>query len=41
MRVMIASHSKPTLKESCLVRMTMTEPLSPKKKAPTIADWGF
>ncbi len=36
---MIGSHSKPTLQESCLVRMV--EPLSPKKKAPTIADWGF
>jgi len=39
MMAMIGSHSKPTLQESCLVRMV--EPLSPKKKAPTIADWGF
>ena len=36
---MIGSHSEPTLQESCLVRMV--EPLSPKKKAPTIADSGF
>jgi len=37
--VMIGSHSKPTLQESCLVRVV--EPLSPKKKAPIISGRGF